>query len=309
MPSLREVAQTYATARPEQIGNVVENCPVLDILPFYPTNRGLSHVYQKYADIIGAAFMKADGIPASAKADTNLKTEDLGILAFTIESGVDTLRQLYPEAGSDLQAALALHIALKGPLIMQKSAMNTESLIMQILTAYAVQENKAIDAGGSSSGYAILATRFTQDNFCGLFNPNGFGQRALFTMVPKYGGGTYEKDGKTMIGADFKCDIDVLLDNAKCIGAVVNIDSTHKPTAENIEDIMADARIGQEGVSRLITHPMAMKYIRAIKGQALTMNVADTNVSRAVASWDGTLITPTYNFGNDGLLDHITVAQ
>lgn len=304
MATLKEIAAQYATAQPQQVDDITVNCPVLDVAQFYPTNKGLHHAYEKIEEIGEAAFVEMDAPLPSADISRKLKTDDLGILGFSMEAPVDKLTDLYGR-----NDPFASYLADKAPMIIRKSAMSVEKKIIALFLAYANQVGNIESCGATGTGHAIIAVRFTQDNFCGLYDPNGFGQGAMFDVLPLSGGGAYKNSsGVTCYGADFKSYLDFLLDNTKCVGAIVNIDGTHKPTADMIDDMLAKAHAGEDGVTRIITHPMTMKYIRAIKGNALSMGVGETNISRAVNSWDQIPIVTSYNQGDNGLFAKVTVA-
>ena len=294
---LRNIAQAHADIF-HLVDDVLENCPVLDSIPFCESTDGLDHKYETLTAVEGGGLKKQDAEPAKATAVSDLGMLTLGILAFTVEVGVDTLRRMY--GTSDPQSGLAKYIAQRLPKFVRHNSMAFERQLMDLLVKYAVASGNAINAGGSGEGYAILATRWVEDEFCGLYNPAGFAQSGFFVARPRYAGGVYVSGGKEVVGMDYYCDIDVLLNNKHCIGAICNIDSTHKPTAAQIDEIALMARAGQDGRSLLIMHPKAGVMVRDIKGSLLHMTPADQNVNRSVRAWDVMPIVETYNFGDDG---------
>lgn len=301
---LRDIAQAHADVF-HQVDDVLENCPVLDSIPFCATTDGMDHKYENLSSVEGGGLKKQDEEPQKATATSNLGTLTTGILAFTVEVGVDSLRRLF--GTGDPQAGLAKYIAKHLPKFIRHNAMAFERQMMGLLVDYAVASGNAIDAGGSGQGYAILATRWVEDEFCGLYNPAGFVEGGLFQARPRYAGGVYVSGGKEVVGMDYYCDIDVLLNNKHCIGAICNIDASHKPTAAQIDEIAMLAHAGQDGRSLLLMHPRAGLMVREIKGSLLHMTAADTNVNRSVKAWDVLPIVETYNFGDDGLIGKQTV--
>lgn len=304
MTVLRDLAQIKADPF-HMVDDMMENCPVLDSMPFSPTTDGMDHKFGTFDVVEGGGFTRQDEEPGSAVASGHVSSITTGILSFKIEAGVDSLRRLY--GTRDPQAGLAKHVARVLPKIVRNNSMRFEKQVMDLLVRYAVANGSVIDAGGTGSGYAIVAVRWIEDELCGLYNPAGFEQGTLFTATPKYAGGVYVKDGAEYIGIDYKCDIDVLLNNRRCVGALVNVDSTHKPTAEQIDELGIACRAGSDGRSMLVMHPKAALMLKAVKGNMLHMTPADTNVNRSVTAWGTMPVVETYNFGDDGLVERQTV--
>lgn len=301
MNTLREIAAARAKKQPKQVDYLLNNCPLLETIGYTPSTHGLQHAYETLVEATGGAFVNIDQPLPVADVSAQLKWASLGILGFTIEAGVDKVNQVTNGKG------FAEYLALKSPKIMRKTAMTTEtSIIYDLLLAFALKHAKAVSAGGT--GYSLYAVRWSEEEFCGLYDETGFGQGALLETLPLSGGNPYKNSsGQTVYGADFKSYLGFLLENPQCIGSIVNIDSTHKPTASMIDDMLASARAGDDGNTFIFGHPKALNMLRDIKGTAIRMTTGETDYSRALTSWNQIPMIGSYNF-KDGTEDAVTIS-
>lgn len=293
MATLREIANEKAKKQPHQIESVLVNSPILETMDFCESTHGLQHAYEELTKVTGGEFVAMDAPLPSADAVTTLKFQDLGILGFNIEAGVDKINQLYGKKG------FAKYLAKKSPKIMTQSSMATEKgFIYNLLLPYA-RKNKKVQSAGAEGGYSIFAVRWVKDEFCGLYDESGFGKGTLFDTIPLSNGAPYKNaNGITVHGADFKSYIGFLLAGKNNVGAIVNIDDTHIPTAKMVDQMLEEAHAGDVGKTYIYGHPHALNLLRDIKEAALKMGPGDKNYSRSIASWDTISLVPDYNFNN-----------
>lgn len=303
MATLREIALERAKKQPHQIDSVLCNCPIIETIEFGPTNHGLQHAYEELTKVTGGQFVQMDAPLPSADAQATLKFQDLGIMGFNLEAGVDKVTQLYGKNG------FAKYLAKKSPKIMTKSAMATEeALIYDLLAPLALKNGKAQTAKATGNCYSLFAVRWVEDEFGGLYDPNGFGKGTLFDTLPLSNGAPYKNsDGITVYGADFKSYLGFLLASENNVSAIFNIDDTHIPTASMIDQMLEDVHAGDIGKTFIFGHPHALNLLKTIKEATLKMGPGDKNYSRSLSSWDGIPLIGSYNFKN-GLEEVVDIA-
>lgn len=290
---LRELAAEKAKKQPTQVDDITVNAPIFDMMDFYPSTHGLQHAYESLVAVTGGKLVGVDEALPSADLTTKLNWKDLGILGFSIEAGIDTVKII----GGDF----ASYLARKVPGITRKTSMDAEhSLIYDVLRAYAKANGKLISAYNGVSGfdhYTLLAVRFEEDELCGLYDPSGFGQGAMLETIPISGGNPYKKaDGRTVYGADFKSYLGFLTANKNNIAGIVNINASHKPTASMIDDMLDECLAGTNGKSYVFGHPKAIRMLSDIKGSVLRMAPSDTSMNRDIYDWGGIKFVSSFNF-------------
>ncbi|MGD1817992.1 MAG: major capsid protein [Pleomorphochaeta sp.] len=292
MPTLREIAVEKSKRQPHQIDSVLCNCPILESMLFCESNHGLQHAYEELTKVTGGAFVPMDAPLPLTDAIATLKFQDLGILGFTLEAGVDKVTQLYGKNG------FAKYLAKKVAKIITKTSMATEkALIYNSLLPIALKNKKALNAGATSNCYSLYAIRWVEDEFCGLYDPNGFGQGAIFDAIPLSNGAPYKnKNGITVYGTDFKSNLGFLFATADNVSAIVNIDDTHIPTAQMVDTMLENVHAGDVGKTYIFGHPHALNLLKTIKEAALSMSPSDKNYSRSIKQWDSIEMIGSYNF-------------
>ena len=290
---LRELAAEKSKKQPKQIDDLTVNAPILDTMELYPSTHGLQHAYEELVEVTGGKMVGLDEALPEADVTTKLNWQTLGVLGFTIEAGIDTVKTI----AGDFPA----YLAKKVPKITRKTAMQAEhSLIYDVLRAFAQKNSKLVSAYGSASGadhYTLLAVRWEEEELCGLFDPNGFGQGAMLETIYMGNGAPYKKaNGKTVYGADFKSYIGFLTATAQNIAGIVNINASHKPTAAMIDDMLDECGAGMNGRTLIYGHPKALRMLSDIKGSCLTMSPNDKSYNRDIADWGGIKFIPSFNF-------------
>lgn len=295
---LRELAADKAKKQPTQIDDLTNNSPIFDTMDFFPTSHGLQHAWEKLVGITGGGLVGVGDALPSAELTTRLDWQTLGILGFNIEVVVDVAKQV----GGDF----AGYLAKKVPGITRKTSMDAEaSLIYDVLQKFAKDQGKLVAAKANAQGstyYSLLAVRWEEDALCGLFDPNGFGQGAMLETIMLSGGEPYKNSsGKTVYGADFKSYLGFLTASKHNIAGIVNIDSSNKPTASMVDDMLDSCRAGSNGKTFIYGHPKALRMLSDIKGSAIQMSVSEKEYSRTLAKWDGIELVNSYNFkhGNE----------
>lgn len=290
---LRELAAMKANKQPKQVDDLTANAPIFDTMDFHPSTHGLQHVYSEVDKVTGGGIVGADEALPKADFTTRLKWNELGILGFNIEAGIDTVR----ETAGDFPS----YLAMKTPGIIRQTSMDAErSLIYDVLRAFAKKNGKLASAYENASGsdhYTLLAVRWEEDALCGLYDANGFGQGAMLETIYLAGGDPYKSsDGKTVYGADFKSYIGFLTASRRNVAGIVNINASHAPTAAMIDDMLDECYAGNNGTTYIYGHPKALRMLSDIKGTAIRMTVADKSYNREIADWGGVKLVPSFNF-------------
>ncbi len=291
---LRELAAEKAKKQPKQIDYITQDAPIFDTMDFNPSSHGLQHAYEKLTSITGGKLVGVDGELPEANMETTLDWQNLGILGFKLTAGQDKVKII---SGGSFPA----YVARKSPSIMAKTAMDSEaSLIYDLLKPFAQKNSRVIDANPNASGitgfYSIIAVRWEDEELCGLYDPNGFGQGAMFETTFLSGGQPYDLNGKIVYGASFKSYLGFLLANPDNIGMIANLDVSHKPTAAMVDDMLDNCKAGTGGKTFIYGHPKALRMINDLKESRLVMGPDDTHYSRRIGDWDGIDLVGSYNF-------------
>ncbi len=281
--TLRDVSVAYATKQPHQIDYVLEEAPFLAKIPFYPTTHGLQHAVEKLNNIEAAKWLKIDEPIPEVDVDSTLNYIDLGILGFNMAPGVDRLKRL--------RWNLAKYLAKKAPKVMKKTGAECEKSLANMYKDYARKNGNVIDAGGTSDQTrTIYAIRFVEDECCGLYDPDGFGQGALFDTMLIAGGQPYKNQkGQTVYGADFKSYIGFEMVNPECAACIVNVEDG-KLTAKMMDQLLLKVRAAKGGTTYIVCNPETSLLIKEVK------NARNHTPDMPCTEWNGREIIETFNF-------------
>jgi hypothetical protein len=230
----------------------------------------------------------------SADVDGELAWKDLSILGGQIEVGEDKAKAM---------GGAGTYFANKMPTIYKKTSMDAEAqLIYNLLQNYALTNDKLVGSASSPSGskyYSIMAVRWVEQEFCGLYDPDGFEQGTMFSFYPYSNGAVYKSSNKNVYGGYFKSYLGFLLANPRCISGIVNIDSTAEAPdalAQQLTNALIDCRAGAEGTTKLYMHPAMLGKLGKFKDSHLNVVNNDKEINRLIMAWDGIEIIPSYNF-------------
>jgi hypothetical protein len=288
----RDVAIKNATKQSVMVDQLLEEAPIVAMMPMEPTTHGLHNVFEEISSVTGAGMVDLDAALPTVNADTKLGQTDLSILGGTMFVGEDKANQM---------GGAAAYFAAKTPLILRKTGEDLEkAIIYNNIRAYAINEGKAESAGGAGSvNYSILAVTWTRGEVTGLYDPNGFGDGKVFDIQPLNGGQLYtNSNGVNGYGVRLKSYLGLQLVNNRYVSALVNIDldaGTPKPPTERMMDnLLLKARANSSTV--LYMHPRVLTELYNYKAARLQMAGNDANMNRVVAFWNGTPIITSYNF-------------
>lgn len=305
----REIALRNATTQSVMIDQFLEEAPILAMMPMQPSTHGFSNVYEELSSVTGAGMVDIDDELPEVNADSELKQVDLSILGGTMFVGEDKAKKM---------GGAAAYFASKTANILSKTGEDVEkAIIYNNIRAFAIDNNKAIDAGGAGSvNYSILAVTWKAGEITGLYDPSGWGNGKVFDIQPLNGGSLYTADvnGKKIngYGVRLKSTLGIQLANKRYVSAICNIDldlvdGTPKkaPTERMMDLLLLEARANTSTV--LYMHPKVLTELYNYKAARLQMNIQDNNYSRVVAFWNGTPIVTSYNF-LDALESRVTIA-
>lgn len=308
--TFREVAINLSSKQPELVDYLLEDAPILEMIPFQPTSSGLNHVYEELKEVTGAGLTDLDGELTNVDTTTELKQTALSILGGTIEVGEDKAKQ-FGSAGA--------YFAGKIPSVLRKTGSDTEtSILYNSLRAAAIAARSNTDltgrldhaisaTGSANTNYSIICVKWEPGAVTGLYDPNGFGRGMLFDMEAINGGDLYytkQSAYKTLgYGMRMKSYFSLLTANPRNIATIVNIDISDAnptnwklPTSNQMDDII-DAVRGQTGGSTmLLMHPKVRSALGNFKEAKLSTYTTDGNYSRTFDAWNGIPIIQSYNF-------------
>jgi hypothetical protein len=289
MPTLRELSNLYAKKQPQQVDNITEEAPILDIIPFEESSHAYWNVYEETQDVTGASFVDMDEALPTISASTELKKVDLGIMGGKIT---------VPEDKARAYGGMEVYFANKMPVIERQTGMNTEQHVLyNNFRQYAIDNSKVASAGGSGSElYSMIAVRFVAGETTGLYSPDGFAQGAMLNMSPINGGNLYEidSDGVLGYGMRLKGYFGIQIANANTVAAIVNIDSSNVPGKDDIDQMLDKVRASNN--TYLFMHRKVQTMLNTYKDSKLEMMPADENFRRRIMAWDGVPIITSYNF-------------
>ena len=290
--AFREYAIKKAPKQAEMVDDFTEESPFLAAMPVQESSDKLSNVAEKILNIDGADTVDYDAALPTINADTELVQTDLTKIGGLIEVGEDKAK---------LMGGPQSYFAGKMPWIMRETGNAIEkSLIYNSYRAYAYQEGKLTDLGGSSGLYSILCINFVPGQMYGLVGKDQFATGKAFDMDALNGGNRYKlANGEIGYGMTAITYLGTNLNNPRYISGLVNCTAVVGDAAFPTEDELSSIRLGAraKGMSSMfVMHPvMKQKIGTAYKLEKLELVNADREVNSIVSAWDGIPILETYN--------------
>lgn len=302
--TFREIAIKMSSKQPQMVDEMLEEAPILGMIPFQPTSDGLQHNYEKVNDVTGAGLVDLDAPLPEVDASTSLDKLDMGIIGGEMFVGEDKAKQL---------GGPAAYFAGKQDLVLKQTGMDAErSVLYNHLRAFAIENDTtlggehAFDAGGvGATNYSIIATKWSPGQISGLYDPAGFGRGTLMDVAPLNGGNLYKHPTKNIngYGIRMKSYFGMLTANKRYVSSVVNIDLENDklPTETQLDDLIQSVRGQTGGSTFLYMHPKVYTALFQYKASSLELVVGDENINRTFMSWNGIPIMTSYNFmqGNE----------
>lgn len=307
----REVAIARSEKQPELVDYVLDEAPILEMMPMQPTTSGMSHQYEVLLNADAAGFVNLDQELPSVNAETKVESTKVGLLGAEIEVGEDKV--------NELGISPAEYFARKMRHILKETGNRTEqAMLYNYLRARAIQayndeefsrsDDHLMNAGGNSdTNYSIIFVKWEPDNMYGLYNENGFGNGMLFDMQAINGGGIYHTKSSSQkvlgYGMRIKSHFGLLTANPKNVAAVVNIDISdaddanwNLPTAYQMDDAIASIRGAMGGNTMMLMHPKVKTALGQYKTEKIELTTADQNLRFTVDAWNGIPMLTSYNF-------------
>lgn len=289
--NLKEISIEFAKRQSGMVDELTEKCPILERCRWEVASHGLWNMAEQATDITGAQFVNADAALPTMDASSELVKTDLTVLGGEMEQAQDTVEQF---------GGAAKYFAKKEPRILKQAGMDTErKLYYDNWLAKAIDDGVVKNAGATTGTvYSIVAVRFEEGVNGGLFDPAHFAGGDLLKRELINNGALYHLRSKTGVlgyGTVLKGRFGWQNLSARCVGAIVNIQTGHLPTALQIDDLIADIR-GSSSDTIICCHPKARNLALApFKASALQMGVQDKEYNRIIDYWNGIPVVGSYN--------------
>ena len=308
--TFREVAIGLSPKQPQMVDYLLEDAPIMEMMPFYPTTQGMSHVYEELVDVTGNGLVELDSPLPFVNANTKIAQANLEVIGGLLEVGEDKAK---------LMGGAGNYFAGKVPKVLKKTGQDSERAVLyNNLRAAAIaaqanpglvgNEDHLLSAGGNAgTNYSIIAVKWEEGMINGLYNPDGFGRGMLFDLEPVSGGSLYPtlESQSTVLGygVRLKSYFGVLTANPRNVASIVNIDISDPdpdnwdlPTQNQLDDLISAVRGTQGGSTMLLMHPKVMNALNEYKAARLQTVVETTNFNRTFQAWNGIPMVTSYNF-------------
>jgi len=298
--AFREVAIEKSNKQPQMVDQLLEESPILASIPVEDSTDELHNVYEELESVTEAQIVDGDEALPVVNATTDLKQVDLSIIGGIIEVGEDKAKRY---------GGAARYFTRKQAPIFRKTGNSLEqSIIYNNLRAFAQENGKLQDAGGSTADKqnSIIAVTWVSGEINGLMSPTGFGDGAVMDVLPINGGNLYKDSNNRLVyGVRYKSYFGMQLANARYVSGIANIDLQDAdpanwdiPSEEDIEVMLEDCRAGEN--TRIYCHPKVWRLVLSkYKAAALQTLVGDGDYNRLINAWDTTQIQTSRNFTVD----------
>lgn len=287
--TLKELAVSLSVKQEHFVNHLTEESPILDNMRFEPSTHGLWNAYEEVADIDGPAFVDINQPLPEMKIDSNLKKVDLSILGGEI---------FLPEDKGSV-VGVGEYFDKKIPVLLKHAGQTAEKkIIYDNFLPYAISNGKAVSAKGTANCYSMVAVRFVPGEVTGLYSAKNINRFGVLDSTPINNGALYKNtNGLLGYGVRIKGYIGVQLANPDAVSAIVNITSDKIPTADQIDNMLIDAK-ATPASTFIFCHPKVLSFLHTYKGNVLQTSNADYDVNRSFVSWNGIRFITSYNFLN-----------
>lgn len=293
MCTLHEIAIKHAKKQGGMVDSLTEEAPILEHVRWKAATHGLWNVAEKLTDIQGAGFVEPDAPLPYMNASTDLVHTDLQVMGGTMEVPTQRAKKF---------GGATKYFAERQNYILKKAGMDTEiQLVLHNWLKGARAVKNLRDAGGKGEGWFILAVRFDELSNVGLYDPDQFDSGRLLKIDFPYGGAEHylhspKYEGVLGYSVTYRGNFGYqMLDAARTVSAIVNIDETSKPTPMMIDDMLADVR-SQPGSTYLFTSPRGKIYgINPYKTDNVQLSNGDTDAKTRIETWGGISIVTSHN--------------
>ena len=287
--TLKEVAVMLSKKQEHYVNSLTEESPILDNMRFEASTHGLWNAYEEVASINGAGFVDINQPLPEMEVDSNLKKIDLSILGGEIF--------LPEDKGSVI--GVGQYFSKKVPVLLKHAGQTAEKkIIYDNFIPYAVSNGKAVSAGGSENCYSMVAVRYVDGEVTGLYSSKNINRFGILDSTPINAGALYKNaDGVLGYGLRLKGYIGMQLANPNAVAAIVNITADNIPTAEQIDNMLVDAK-ATPGSTFIYCHPKVLSMLNKYKGNVLQASSLDFDVNRSFMAWNGISFITSYNFNN-----------
>ena len=289
--TLHEIALDKAKKRPELVDFLTEEAPILKMLKWIPATHGLWNVEEILDSIQGASFTDLGAPLPSMKAETQLRQTYVNLRGGEVEVSKD---KAAPFGGA------ANYFARRENAFYKQAGMDTELAIWRDYWRKAALKNKLITkCGATANAYTILIVRFDQENNIGIYDPTQFNQGRLLDPEPLNGGALYHlrsQPGVSGYGVEYRGRFGwQLLNPARAVHAIVNVDSANLPTLSQIEDAIASVRGTAANTYIFGHHKIVQKTFSAIKQADIMYVNGDNSIQTIIGAINGIKIIGSYN--------------
>ncbi|WP_347288603.1 major capsid protein [Bilophila wadsworthia] len=289
--TLHEIALDKAKKRPELVDFLTEEAPILKMLKWIPATHGLWNVEEILDSIQGASFTDLGAPLPSMKAETQLRQTYVNLLGGEVEVSKDKAAQF---------GGAANYFARRENAFYKQAGMDTELAIWRDYWRKAALKNKLITkCGATANAYTILIVRFDQENNIGIYDPTQFNQGRLLDPEPLNGGALYHlrsQPGVSGYGVEYRGRFGwQLLNPARAVHAIVNVDSANLPTLSQIEDAIASVRGTAANTYIFGHHKIVQKTFSAIKQADIMYVNGDNSIQTIIGAINGIKIIGSYN--------------
>ena len=272
------------------VDTILEETPILDIIPFEPASHGLWNVHETIESITGAGFVEMDQVLPTLAMTSKLVHVDLSIMGGKIYCGEDKAQMF---GGKEK------YFANKMPAILGQTGVDTEvAILYNCIRKYCIANGLITRAAGAANAnYSMLLVRFKEGVTGGLYSPDGFKQGAMLDTRPINGGNIFENysTGVLNYGLRLKGYFGFRIADAKTVHAIVNVASGALPTAIQINDAITAVR-GNPGNTKIFLHQKALNLLYKYKEDDLQTRPGDKDYNGVFQYWNGIPLITSYNF-------------
>lgn len=304
--TFKELAIEKAPKQTVLVDSLTKRAPLLEMMPMQETSNGIQNVYEEIKGIEGAQFVELDEAQPTISVTTEIVSKDLALLGGVMVVGEDKL--------TALKKSKEQYFADKLPSILKETGMNVEqSLIYNSLRKFAIDNDKALDAGGTADkNYSMVCVTWEEGEITGLYDPASYGDGKAFDLKAIGGGelidisvydNSYEA-GTLGYGVRIKSFTGLQLASDRYVTAICNNDLTPAGTDTGYTALATEAQIDQmindawgDGENTVIyMHPDLLSALNVYKGDKLQVTPVDKNMNRMITYWNDVMIVPTRNF-------------